>query len=98
LGADRTRVIRTLRPDPSLLPGSSAESRRIVIRDAAAILGCSPAIVRRLLDDGMLRGRRFTVRGISVTLESLLKLMRWLEAIEEDERLKPSRRRRGVGL
>jgi hypothetical protein len=95
LGAGRSRVIHRLRPDASLLPRSSAESRRIVIRDAAAILGCSPAIVRRLLNDGMLHGRRFTVRGIRVTRESLLKLIRWLEASEEDERVRPSRRRRG---
>jgi Helix-turn-helix domain len=86
LGGQRSRVMRGLRPDPSLLR-SSAESRRIVVQDAAAILGCSPAVVRRLLNDGILHGRRFTIRGMRVTRESLLKLMRWLEASEEDERL-----------
>lgn len=57
----------------------------------------SPAIVRRLLSDGMLQGRRFTIRGISVTRESLLKLMFWLQVIEEedDERLKFRAPRRG---
>ncbi|MBZ5509942.1 MAG: hypothetical protein LAN70_02120 [Acidobacteriia bacterium] len=97
MGAKASRRVRTLRPDPLLLPQSNADSRRIVIRDAAAILGCSPAIVRRLLSDGMLQGRRFTIRGISVTRESLLKLMFWLQVIEEedDERLKFRAPRRG---
>ena len=85
LSVERSRIILGLRPEPSLLPPPGG---RILIRDAAEILGCSCHIVRRLLNDGMLRGQRFTVRGIRVTRESLLAFIRWFEAIEvEDDRL-----------
>ena len=92
--AERAHIIRTLRPEPSLLPPSG---RRILIRDAAEILGCSRSVVRGLLNHGMLRGQWFSDRGIRVTRESLLTFIRWFEAIEvDDDRLKSrAPRRRG---
>ena len=81
----RRAAIFVLRPDLSQLPLSGFDSRRILVRQAAAILGCSRAVVLRLLECGLLRAWRLTPRGWwRVFPESIAELARSLAWIERD--------------